>query len=150
MSTNLFIIYTTKKVCAKNRIFQRFLPYMLSTCACALLFTVLKKRTTTLDCYFSETVKIESIEIESSHLDCPRYTLKTRSRWPPVAKRVRSLRGDCEEFKKKQIKRECHILDAKIYIDYVYILKSVKQNDESHHSSIQFLFLGNLERNHHC
>ena len=36
--------------------------------------------------------------VTGSHLDCPRYTLKTRSRWPPVANRVRSLRGDCEEF----------------------------------------------------
>lgn len=56
MSTNLFIIYTTKSMGQKPCI----LPYMLSTCACALLFTVLKKRTTTLDCYFRETVKIES------------------------------------------------------------------------------------------
>ena len=29
MSTNVFIIYTIKKVWVKNRIFKRFLPYML-------------------------------------------------------------------------------------------------------------------------
>lgn len=60
MSTNLFIIYTTKSMGQKPCILAFSAFDMLSTCACALLFTVLKKRTTTLDCYFCETVKIES------------------------------------------------------------------------------------------
>ena len=35
------------------------------TCACSLLFIVMKKITATLDCYFRKTVKIESFALRA-------------------------------------------------------------------------------------